>query len=59
MKKILLFIAFILLTTSVYAEKVVASYTLSGTKRNVEAGIDSKGALNVLFKWLADLVTTL
>ena len=50
MKKILLFIAFTLLTTSMYAEKIVATYTLSGTRRNVEAGIDSKGALNVFIQ---------
>ena len=50
MKKILLFIAFALLTTSMHAEKIVATYTMSGTKRNVEAGIDSKGALNVFIQ---------
>ena len=50
MKKILLFIAFTLLTTSMYAEKIVATYTLSGTRRNVEAGIDSNGALNVFIQ---------
>lgn len=50
MKKILLIIAFILLTTSVYAEKVVATYTMSGAKRNIEAGIDRKGALNVFIQ---------
>ena len=50
MKKILLFIAFTLLTTGMHAEKIVATYTLSGTKRNVEAGIDSKGALNVFIQ---------
>ena len=50
MKKILLFIAFALLTTSMYAEKIVATYTMSGTKRNIEAGIDSRGALNVFIQ---------
>ena len=50
MKKILLLIAFALLTTSVYAEKIVATYTMSGTKRNIEAGIDNKGALNVFIQ---------
>lgn len=50
MKKILLFVAFTLLTTSMYAEKIVATYTMSGTKRNVEAGIDDKGALNVFIQ---------
>mgnify|MGYP006923195152 CR=1 FL=1 len=50
MKKILLLIAFTLLTTSMYAEKIVATYTLSGTIRNVEAGIDNKGALNVFIQ---------
>ena len=50
MKRILLLIAFTLLTTSMYAEKIVATYTLSGTRRNVEAGIDSKGALNVFIQ---------
>ena len=50
MKKILLFIVFTLLTTSMYAEKIVATYTLSGTRRNVEAGIDSNGALNVFIQ---------
>ena len=50
MKKILLFIAFTLLTTSMYAEKIVATYTLSGTKRNIEAGIDNNGALNVFIQ---------
>ena len=50
MKKILLLIAFTLLTTSMYAEKIVATYTLSGTRRNVEAGIDSNGALNVFIQ---------
>jgi hypothetical protein len=33
-----------------YAEKIVATYTLSGTRRNVEAGIDSNGALNVFIQ---------
>ena len=50
MKKILFLIAFTLLTTSMYAEKIVATYTLSGMRRNVEAGIDSKGALNVFIQ---------
>ena len=50
MKKFLLFIAFTLLTTSMHAEKIVATYTLSGTTRNIEAGIDSKGALNVFIQ---------
>ena len=50
MKKILLFIAFTLLTTSVYAEKIVATFTMSGTKRNIEAGIDNKGALNIFIQ---------
>ena len=50
MKKILLFIAFSLLTTSMYAEKIVATFTMSGTKRNIEAGIDSKGDLNVFIQ---------
>ena len=50
MKKILLLIAFTLLTTSMYAEKIVATYTMSGTKRNIEAGIDDKGALNVFIQ---------
>lgn len=50
MKKILFLIAFTLLTTSMYAEKIVATYTLSGTRRNVEAGIDNKGALNVFIQ---------
>ena len=54
MKKILLFIAFTLLTTSIYAEKIVATYTMSGTKRNVEAGIDSKGGLNVFIQVVGD-----
>ena len=50
MKKFLLFIAFSLLTTSMYAEKIVATFTMSGTKRNIEAGIDEKGALNVFIQ---------
>ena len=50
MKKILFLIAFTLLTTSVYAEKIVATYTMSGTKRNIEAGIDNKGALNIFIQ---------
>ena len=50
MKKILLLIAFTLLTTSMYAEKIVATFTMSGTKRNIEAGIDEKGALNVFIQ---------
>ena len=50
MKKILLLIVFSLLTTNIYAEKIVATYTMSGTKRNVEAGIDSKGALNIFIQ---------
>ena len=50
MKKILLLIAFTLLTSSMYAEKIVATYTMSGTKRNVEAGIDDNGALNVFIQ---------
>ena len=50
MKKILLLIAFTLLTTSMYAEKIVATYTMSNTKRNVEAGIDDNGALNVFIQ---------
>ena len=50
MKRILLFIAFTLLTTSIYAEKIVATYTMSGTKRNIEAGIDDNGALNVFIQ---------
>jgi hypothetical protein len=50
MKKILFLIAFTLLTTSMYAEKIVATYTMSGTRRNIEAGIDSKGALNVFIQ---------
>ena len=50
MKKILLLIAFTLLTTSSYAEKIVATFTMSGTKRNIEAGIDNKGALNVFIQ---------
>lgn len=50
MEKILLFIAFVLLTMSVSAEKIVATYTMSGTKRNIEAGVDSKGALNVFIQ---------
>ena len=50
MKKILLLIAFTLLTTSMYAEKIVATFTMSGTKRNIEAGIDNKGALNVFIQ---------
>lgn len=45
-----MFIAFILLTNSVSAEKVVATYTMSGAKRNIEAGIDRKGALNVFIQ---------
>lgn len=54
MKKILLFIAFVLLTTSLHAEKIVATYTLFGTKRNIEAGIDEKGALNVFIQVVGD-----
>ena len=54
MKKILLFIAFSLLTTSMYAEKIVATFTMSGTKRNIEAGIDDKGALNVFIQVVGD-----
>lgn len=54
MKKILLFIAFTLQTTSMYAEKIVATYTMYGTKRNIEAGIDSKGALNVFIQVVGD-----
>ena len=50
MKKFLLIIAFTLLTTSMYAEKIVGTYTLSGTRRNIEAGIDSKGGLNVFIQ---------
>ena len=50
MKKILLLIAFTLLTTSSYAEKIVATFTMSGTKRNIEAGIDNTGALNVFIQ---------
>ena len=50
MKKILLLIAFTLLTTSSYAEKIVATFTMSGTKRNIEAGMDNKGALNVFIQ---------
>ena len=50
MKKILLLIAFALLTTSVYAEKIVATYTMSGTQRNIEAGFDNKGVLNVFIQ---------
>ena len=50
MKKFLLLVAFTLLTTNMYAEKIVATYTMSGTKRNVEAGIDSEGALNVFIQ---------
>ena len=50
MKKILLLIVFSLLTTNIYAEKIVATYTMSGTKRNIEAGIDSKGALNIFIQ---------
>ena len=50
MKKILLLIACTLLTTSMYAEKIVATYTMSGTKRNVEAGIDGKGDLNIFIQ---------
>ena len=50
MKKFILLIAFTLLTTSVYAEKIVATYTMSGTKRNIEAGIDNKGALNIFIQ---------
>ena len=50
MKKFLLIIVFTLLTTSMYAEKIVATYTLSGTKRNIEAGIDDNGALNVFIQ---------
>ena len=50
MKRLLLFIAFAMLTTSTYAEKIVATYTMSGTKRNIEAGIDSKGDLNVFIQ---------
>ena len=50
MKRILLLIAFTLLATSMYAEKIVATYTMSGTKRNIEAGIDDKGALNVFIQ---------
>ena len=50
MKKVLLFITFTLLTTSMYAEKIVATYTMSGTKRNIEAGIDDRGALNVFIQ---------
>ena len=50
MKKFLLLIAFILLSTSMYAEKIVATYTLSGTKRNIEAGIDDDGSLNVFIQ---------
>ena len=33
-----------------YAEKIVATYTMSGTKRNIEAGIDDNGALNVFIQ---------
>ena len=33
-----------------YAEKIVATFTMSGTKRNIEAGIDNKGALNVFIQ---------
>lgn len=54
MKKILLVIAFTLLTTSMYAEKIVATYTMSGTRRNVEAGIDDNGALNVFIQVVGD-----
>lgn len=53
MKRILL-IAFTLLTYSIYAEKIVATYTLFGTKRNVEAGVDEKGALNVFIQVVGD-----
>ena len=50
MKKLLLIIAFTLMTTSMYAEKIVGTFTMSGTRRNIEAGIDSKGGLNVFIQ---------
>ena len=54
MKKFLLYIAFTLLATSMYAEKIVATYTMSGTKRNIEAGIDDNGNLNVFIQVVGD-----
>lgn len=50
MKRILLLIAFTLLTTSMYAEKIVGTFTMSGATRNIEAGIGSNGALNVFIQ---------
>ena len=50
MKRIVLLIAFTLLTTSMYAEKIVGTFTMSGATRNIEAGIGSNGALNVFIQ---------
>lgn len=50
MKRLLLLIAFTLLTTSSYAEKIVGTFTMSGTTRNIEAGIGDNGALNVFIQ---------
>lgn len=54
MKKILFFIAFVCLTTSIHAEKVVANFTMSGIEKNIEASINSKGVLSVFIQVIGE-----
>ena len=54
MKKFLFLIAFVLLTTSLRAEKVVATYMMSGMERNIEAGINDRGVLSVYIQVMGE-----
>lgn len=52
MKKVLLFITFVVISTSAFAEKVVGSYTMAGIQKDVEATFDNLGDLRVYIEIL-------
>lgn len=52
MRKILLFIVFVLTFTTALAEKVVGSYTMAETQKKIEATFNNKGALVVFIEVL-------
>lgn len=54
MKRIVLFVALVMLATSAYAEKVVGTYTCAETQKNIEAYIDDKGVLKVFVEVLGE-----
>lgn len=54
MKKVVLFIVSMLMATTVFAEKVVGTYTMAETSKDIEAAFDNKGVLKVFIEVLGE-----